>query len=173
MKYPHLLLSLLLLSGCTGVQSAGADASLTPTVTAEAPAQTENDAETFGRPMPSDEELTESENKKKVPMPDGTMVQTFKPLLCQTGVQTVENIQNNYGEQPFILGFEPLQTQEHGVQQIPITLWMNIDTGTFTILQALPNTKADPMICILSTGQISKVNESMMMKMMQKSGTSL
>tara|TARA_Y100001963_G_scaffold27279_1_gene37176 strand:- start:202 stop:690 length:489 start_codon:yes stop_codon:yes gene_type:complete len=161
MKYPilSLTLSLLILSGCTGVSSAEADTSshtAKPVIVAE-----DKKEPKVGKDVP------------ELPMtrPPGMMVQTSKPIICQVGMATVENLQKQFGEQPFILAFEPLLT-EAGQMNVPLSMWINTETGSFTIVQQLPNPKEQPMMCILSSGTIGKINTILLQKILFKEGKS-
>lgn len=168
MKYPilSLTLSLLILSGCTGVSSAEAD---TSSHTAKPVIVAEDKKDELDKL----EEQLKKEEVPQLPMtrPEGMMVQTSKPIICQVGMATVENLQKQFGEQPFILAFEPLLT-EAGQMNVPLSVWINTDTGSFTIIQQLPNPKEQPMMCILSSGTIGKINTTLMQKILFKEGKS-
>jgi hypothetical protein len=119
------------------------------------------------------EEQLKKEEVPEVPMtrPEGMIVYSHKPIQCQVGMTTVENLQKQFGEQPFILAFEPLLT-EAGKINVPLSMWINTDTGSFTIVQQLPNPKEQPMMCILSSGTIGKINTTLLQKIMFKEGKS-
>ena len=130
-----------------------------PTALAQENRQNDNPPQAQEQPLP----IPKKDQPKTGEKPEFYF--THKPINCGKGKEIFADLENQYGEVPLMFASEPTMMPDGDIIQLPTIIMINVEKGSFTILQTPPLIpKGD--ICVLSSGEITNIFKQNIYKML-------